>query len=366
MNITGLNNVADYLKTNDIAFTCVTSTANVFYLTGFYCEPHERFLGLFVFAEKEPILVCPNMEANMAIEAGWNKEIIGYSDTESPFELIQGNLKDYINSNKKIAVEEEHLTLKRYNELKNILPDVHFVGLDNVFIEMRSSKNEDEIKKIKSAAAITDLAIEVGVKALKEGITEVEVLSIIENTIKENGVTKMPFNPVVLFGRKSADPHGQPDETTLKKGDFVLFDIGAVYEGYCSDITRTFVYGNATEKQKEIYEAVLQANLAGIDTCKVGKEIANIDQAARQKIEEYGFGEYFIHRTGHGIGIDVHEPPYLHSENRSDVKEGMAVTVEPGIYIEDLGGVRIEDDVIVTESSPLVLTKYPKELQEIK
>jgi Xaa-Pro dipeptidase len=213
---------------------------------------------------------------------------------------------------------------------------------------------------------MADFGVEVGVKALKEGITEMEVLATIEFELKKKGIREMSFSTMVLFGEKAGDPHGNPGNRTLKAGDFVLFDLGVMLDGYCSDITRTFVYKSATEKQKEIYNTVLQAELASLEASKPGNRIGDLDQIARDIITNAGYGEQFPHRIGHGLGINVHEFPSMSHLNDGTLVKGMVYTIEPGIYVPEIGGVRIEDDVLVTEDGFETLTKYPKELQIIE
>ena len=176
----------------------------------------------------------------------------------------------------------------------------------------------------------------------------------------------MSFSTMVLTGANGASPHGVPGLTKIKKGDFVLFDLGVVVDGYCSDITRTVAYGDINEKQMNIYETVLKAELAAIDASKPEAICSEVDLTARRIIADAGYGEYFPHRLGHGLGISVHEYPSLTETNSLKLEEGMVFTIEPGIYVPGVAGVRIEDDVLVTKDGVETLTKFPKELQVIK
>jgi Xaa-Pro dipeptidase len=208
--------------------------------------------------------------------------------------------------------------------------------------------------------------VEVGVAALHEGVTEMEVLAKIEYELKKKGISQMSFSTMVLFGEKAGQPHGKPGLRKLQHGDFVLFDLGVVLDGYCSDITRTVAFGDLDEKRREIYDTVLQAQLKALEASKPGTRIGDLDVIARNHITEAGYGDNFPHRIGHGLGIDVHEFPSMSDNNDGVLREGMTYTIEPGIYIDDIGGVRIEDDVYVTADGHETLTKYPKELQIIK
>jgi len=225
-------------------------------------------------------------------------------------------------------------------------------------------KDEKELEIIREACALADFAIETGCAEIKEGKTELDVLAAIEYALKKKGVNEMSFSTMVLTGANAASPHGTPGMTKIKKGDLILFDLGVVWNGYCSDITRTVAFGDINDKQKEIYDTVLQAQLAAVETSKPGITCAEVDLTARRIIAEAGYGEYFPHRLGHGLGISVHEYPSLTETNSLLLEEGMVFTIEPGIYIPHYGGVRIEDNVYINELGKAeVLTTFPRELQ---
>jgi Xaa-Pro dipeptidase len=187
----------------------------------------------------------------------------------------------------------------------------------------------------------------------------------IELALKKRGVTHMSFDTTVLSGPKAASPHGKTGDRKIQKGDLVLFDLGVVHKGYCSDITRTVAFGEPNEEQKAVYDVVMRAEQAAVDAVKPGVTAAALDQTARQVIEDAGYGEFFTHRLGHGLGISVHEFPSLHGLNELQLEAGMVFTIEPGVYVPGKVGVRIEDDVAVTADGVEVLTKFPKDLQII-
>jgi Xaa-Pro dipeptidase len=360
-----LEKLRSWMKTNNVQISVMTSSENIFYLSGFYSDPHERLLCLAVFQEEEPFLVCPAMEKHAAKRAGWEAEIIGYSDVERPWELINAAIKKRLQKTEKIAIEKEHMNVERYEELVTIFPKTQFVSAEEKLRQLRMIKDEKELKVIEEACALADFAVETGVSEIKEGKTELEILSAIEFALKKKGVTEMSFATMVLAGANAANPHGIPGENKIQKGDFVLFDLGVVVERYCSDITRTVAYGNITEKQKDIYETVLKAQLAAVNESKPGVTATHIDKTARNLISNAGYGEFFPHRLGHGLGISVHEYPSVTETNSLVLQEGMVYTIEPGIYVPNTAGVRIEDDVYITSTGVKVLTKYPKELQII-
>ncbi|CEG28197.1 M24 family metallopeptidase [Bacillus sp. B-jedd] len=363
-----LKKLSAWMKEQDVSVCFLSSPDNVFYLSGFYTDPHERLLGLAVFQEEEPFLVCPAMEKNDARNAGWEFEIVGFKDTENPWEMVHSSISKRLpKAAQKIAIEKEHLNVERYEELKRIFPDaLQFVSAEEKMRSLRLIKDERELKALREAAVLADYAIEVGASEIKEGKSELEVLAAIEFELKKKGVEQMSFSTMVLAGENAASPHGNPGQTKIKKGDFVLFDLGVVVDRYCSDITRTLAYGDISDKQKEIYDTVLKAQLAAIEAGKPGTACSVVDLAARDVISAAGYGEYFPHRLGHGLGINVHEYPSIMETNHMPLEEGMVFTIEPGIYVPDVAGVRIEDDVHVTSAGLEVLTKYPKELQIIK
>ncbi|MBM7551928.1 M24 family metallopeptidase [Thalassobacillus pellis] len=355
------------MKEQGIDAAFINSTENFFYLTGFHTDPHERLLGLLVFPDSEPIAIVPGMESGQIRNSGWKHEVIGYGDHENPWDKMKDSLaKKSIAEAKRIGLEKEVLSYGRSESLMSLYPGADVADVAGILNDMRVVKDKEEAEVIRRAAKLADYGVEVGVKALREGIKEMEVLAKIEYELKKKGVREMSFSTMVLFGEKSGQPHGNPGDRTLKKGDFVLFDLGVVLDGYTSDITRTFVFQSVSEEQKEIYNTVLKAQEGSLELCKPGTRIGDLDQVARDIIEQAGYGDKFPHRIGHGMGINVHEFPSMSHLNDGRLQKGMVFTLEPGIYDPDVGGVRIEDDVLITEDGYETLTKFPKELQVIE
>lgn len=358
--------LAKWLKEQDIDFAFLNSVSNIFYLSDFSCNPMERLLGLLVFKDSDPVIICPKLEEEQVKRKNWSYGIIGYTDSEDPWQMIHELLQNRgVQSPKNVCIEEEVLSYYRSEKLKTMFPSASIMSIDDKLKSMRLIKTEGEIKRMKEATRLADYAIEIGVSALKEGYTELEVSAHITHQLKSEGIRGVSSSPLVLFGEKSSLPHGVAGDNKLKTGDFILFDLGVEVDGYYSDITRTFIYKQANDRQKEIYETVLRSNRETIKQCVVGTKIGNLDDISRKIINDAGYGEYYPHRVGHGIGIEGHEHPSMHSNNEDILKNGMTFTIEPGIYIPGFGGVRIEDDVLVTSSGPEVLTKYKKDLQII-
>ncbi|MGG1689455.1 M24 family metallopeptidase [Heyndrickxia ginsengihumi] len=361
-----MKHVMNWLQQENIDAAFITSTDNVFYLSGFRSDPHERLLGIAIFQEKEPFLICPAMEAHDARNAGWEYEIVGYTDIENPWDIVEKKVHGRINTVRTWAIEKEHLIVERYEQFLARYKDAAFVAAEEKLRTLRLIKDEQEKQILQEAAAYADLAIQVGISEIKEGKTELDIVAAIEYELKKKGISEMSFATTVLSGAKAASPHGNPDLTKITKGNLILFDLGVVHKGYCSDITRTVAFGDLTERQIEIYETVLKAEEAAINAVKPGMLAKDIDLTARNIITEAGYGEYFTHRLGHGLGVSVHEYPSVTNTNELVLQEGMVFTIEPGIYVPDIAGVRIEDDVYVTKDGVEVLTKYPKALQYVK
>lgn len=331
----------------------ITTPLNVFYFTGYRSEPHERLFALLITANGDQTLYCPKMEVEEVKNSPFKGKIIGYLDTENPFEIEPSSFN-------KLLIESEHLTVKRQRELTQNFGVQHYGDIDQTIKELRNIKNESEIANIREAAKLADKCIEIGTEFLKVGVTEREVVNHIENEIKKFGVSEMSFDTMVLFGDHAASPHGTPGERKLVKDEYVLFDLGVIYNHYCSDMTRTVKFGTPSEEAQTIYNIVLEAETNAIEAIKAGVPLQDIDKIARNIISDAGYGDYFPHRLGHGLGLEEHEYQDVSSTNSNLLEAGMVITIEPGIYVPNVAGVRIEDDILVTENGYEILTNYDK------
>lgn len=237
--------------------------------------------------------------------------------------------------------------------------------LDNKLDTLRQIKNSQELELIAKAEAIGDKAFSYIIKELSVGMTEQEAAWEIESAMRKAGADGLSFETIVVFGERTAMPHAVPGKRKLQNGEFVVMDFGCVYQGYCSDMTRTVVMGKADAQQRKIYETVLQAQQQALSTIKAGRKACDVDGVARDIIAEAGYGEYFGHGLGHSVGLFIHESPSLAPKDDTILKENMTETVEPGIYIPDFGGVRIEDLVVVKENGCENLTFSTKDLLEL-
>ncbi|WP_445490501.1 M24 family metallopeptidase [Niallia sp. 03133] len=262
---------------------------------------------------------------------------------------------------KKLAFEQDHMTFTDYKIYESVVK-AELVPVSGILEKLRLIKSASEIKILKEAAEIADAAFTHILDFIKVGKTELEVSNELEFFMRKAGATSSSFDTIVASGKRSALPHGVATDKVIEAGDFVTMDYGAYYNGYVSDITRTIAVGSPDEKLKEIYDVVLTAQLKGMEGIKPGLTGIQADALTRDYIKEKGYGEYFGHSTGHGIGLEVHEGPGLSFKSETVLEAGMVVTVEPGIYIPGLGGVRIEDDTIITDNHNEALTHSTKEL----
>ena len=264
-----------------------------------------------------------------------------------------------------LGFEDNAMLYSQVKSLQEKMPVSCWTPIGDSLSRFRQVKTAVEIERMAKAEAIGDAAFAYLCGEMKPGVTELEIAAKLEYFVKTHGAEGISFSSIVASGLHSAMPHATPTRKPLEKGDFVTLDFGCLYEGYCSDMTRTVVIGKASEKQKEIYGIVLEAQLAGLAAVKAGLPCAQVDKAARSIIEKAGYGAYFGHGLGHNVGLEIHESPALSPKDETILAAGMIETVEPGIYIPGFGGVRIEDMVVVTEDGCRNLTCSPKELIEL-
>lgn len=362
--------IQEWLRTQGLAAGLVTAPVSMQYLTN-WSNPSKRFSGLVIPADGEPVLVVPTLEVEGARDA-FVKALRNWDDGQDPFVPLADVLRQAGAGERPLAVEKEALPLRQFEGMAAALgaaPDrllVQTADLSPVISRMRERKGPDEIELIQRAADMLNPALDAAVQAIRPGITEKELVAVLEEAMARAGAEGTAFETHVVFGAKAALPHGTTGEQVLEPGQVVLMDFGALYKGYRSDITRTLCCGEWPAEMAKVYEIVLAANAAGIAAVKPGVTLGAVDQAARKVIEDAGYGPYFIHRTGHGLGLEIHEEPYVVAGNQKVLEPGHVVTIEPGIYLPGVGGVRIEDDVVVTETGCRVLTSWTKERLSVR
>ena len=348
----------------DIAFIQDPTTISL--LSHYTTDPHERVLAMVLSANHTPLLFVPALEKNMAQEAEPTYTVVSYQDHENPWKILTSAIQQQFDSPTKWSVEKNFITLHTVENLKKENSKIQWTDdLTPIINDLRLRKDADAIQKLKDSGTYADKAVEIGIQNLKEGITELEVVAKIEYEMKKLGITSMSFDTMVLFGDHAADPHGVPGDRKLRKNEWVLFDLGTMHNGYASDMTRTIFFGKENAKEvrhQEIFNIVKTAHDLAIQAVKPGMKASEIDAIARNYIAEKGYGEYFIHRLGHGIGQSCHEFPSIMEGNDMILEEGMCFSVEPGVYIANDYGVRVEDCLVVTKDGCELFTHFPQEV----
>jgi Xaa-Pro dipeptidase len=332
---------------------------NFFYVTGLEKGLFEG-CATVLFPDGNAELIVSELEAELAKKANIN---INLYKTSKGFNDV---LKKSISSFESIGLNYNGLTCGEFTKLIKKFPSVKFLDISKSFSKARLVKDKAEIDLIKSACKISEIVMEKIPGIFHKGMFEYELAAEIDYLMMKNGADKVAFETISSFGKNSAEPHYSHGKTKLNKKDFVLCDFGACFRKYNSDITRTFVFGSASKKQKDMYETVLDAQRIGIDFIRPGIKAKDVHKQVSIHIDNTNFKGKFIHSTGHSLGLAVHDPGGgLNVDCDLELKENMIFTVEPGVYIPGFGGVRIEDDVLVTKNGVEVLTKYPRELVEI-
>lgn len=360
----GLAKAADGLG---LEWVMVCDPTNLFYLSGLDITPYERFAGLFIeTGTAEGSLLIPSLEKDAAADPAVRKET--YTDDQDPFPLaaqILGGCRSLgIEKTSLPVAKAEGVTTGLENRLGGTACQLTDIG--GLIDGLRLIKGPGERERLKTAVNLGDKILGLVQPRIRPGQTETGIaIEIIKDMDGLPGLTASGNFSQVLAGTRSSNPHGVTSDYAFEKGDPVTIDFGVRYSHYWSDCTRTFFIGPPAPRFREIYETVLQAQLAALEIVGPGVVMAEVDRGAREVITRAGFGRYFTHRIGHGLGLSIHEAPSMHGANRDRLREGMVVTVEPGIYIPGLGGVRIEDDVYITADGAEILTGYPKEFEDM-
>lgn len=325
----------------------VTSAANIRYLSGFAGE------GSLIVTKEQAILVTDFRYMIHAQHSAASFEIR---------DIAEGMAAIMPKELKRLYVEGTDITMRRLDALRSQFPSIEFEDCVTRIDKLRYMKDEYEIKNIARAAQIADLAFESVIKRIRIGVTEAEVALELEYQMRKNGAQGVSFDTIAASGENSACPHAVPTGRELQYGDFLTLDFGCIYEGYCSDMTRTVVIGEASKRQKEMYRLVLEAQIAGLSAAVPGAVCREVDKVARDIISHAGYGDHFGHALGHSVGLQIHENPSFSSRCDDVLEEGMVITVEPGVYEEGFGGVRIEDLIVIRNGSPQILSKTKKDL----
>ncbi len=330
---------------------------NLFYLTGQSFHLSERpVMGLFP-VEGEPIFVVPTLEAGK-VQAF---RVFSYTDDEGYVGAFREACEAVNLAGAQVGVEVLRMRLLESRLLASDAPGVTLVPADHMVARLRMFKSASEIAAMRKAVDVAQRAFLAWIPELRVGMTEKAAAARLITALLTHGADDLAFSPIVASGPNGALPHAVPGERTFASGDWVVVDWGAAVDGYRSDITRMLVFGTPSEPLVTVHEAVRRANVAGREAVRPGATTGEVDAAARAVIEMAGYGPEFIHRTGHGLGLEAHEPPYIASGSKQNLAPGMTFTVEPGIYLEGEAGFRVEDDVVVTAAGVETLTTLPRQ-----
>ncbi len=349
-----LNRIIERMKKQDMPQMIITDPVAIFYLTGKWIFPGERMLALYINVNGDSRLFVNKMlpQDDLGVP------ITYFDDVDDPVKI----LSEVIEKDKTIGIDKAW-PARFLLRLQELGAGSKFVNGSVIVDKIRQLKDAKEQELMIESSRINDEVMDELIPWAGKGLTEKELNAKVKEIYKKHGINDVSFDPITAYAKNACDPHHVTDDSKGKHGDCVILDIGGVYENYASDMTRTVFIGEVSERQKEIYNVVLEANLRGIAAAKPGNKMKDVDLAARNYIEEKGFGEYFTHRTGHSIGLEDHEVGDVSYVNEEVIEVGQCFSVEPGIYIAEEGiGVRIEDLVLITEDGCKLLNNYTKEI----
>ncbi len=337
------------------------------YLTGLHFHLSERPVVVMFVPNGSPVIVLPELELQKLTNLPYSIQGFPYGEDPQLWgKSFQAAIQAAHLGNKRNGVEPRQLRLLEYSLLIEAARKAEYIPAGESVAQLRMYKDADELACMREAVQIAQNALHATLPQIKIGMTERELASELTLQLFRAGCDpETPFAPIVSAGPNAANPHATPTDRKLSPGDMLVIDWGASHAGYISDITRTFAIGKVDPECEKIHRIVLQANEAGRNTARPGLPAEAVDQATRRVIDSAGYGKYFTHRTGHGLGMEGHEDPYIRDGNHLLLAPGMTFTVEPGIYLPGRNGVRIEDDVVITETGAESLTDYPREFQQI-
>ena len=337
------------------------------HLTGLHFHLMERPVVLMFAKDQDPAIVLPELELQKVASLSYRLQVFPYPENPSEWDGAFRQAAQALGlDGKQIGVEPRQLRLLEFRHVKAGAPEADYPDASEVLSALRLRKDQAEVEAMRRAVKIAQEALEATIPSIKIGMAEKELSSeLVMQLLRHGSDPELPFAPIVSGGPNAANPHASPGERRLRAGDLLVVDWGAACDSYISDLTRTFAVGEVDEEYLKIHRIVQEANAAGRAAAKPGVPCAHIDKAARDVIEQAGYGVFFTHRTGHGIGMEGHEEPYMRGDNMQLLEAGMAFTVEPGIYLPDRNGVRIEDNVVITQTGADVLSDMPREIRVV-
>jgi len=367
MTLARLNALTASLLNSELDAVILNPGPTLTYLTGMQFHLMERPVVLFVAPGKDPVLVLPELELPKVDLFPYKVQAFAYGELPSEWDDAFRKATQALGlDGKRIGVEPRQLRLLEFRHVKSGAPHAEYPDASEALSQLRLRKDKAEVDAMRRAVKIAQDSLEATIPLIKIGMTERELASeLVMQLLKHGSDSELPFSPIVSGGPNAANPHASPSDRKLQVGDLLVVDWGASYGGYISDLTRTFAVGEVDAECQKIHKIVQEANAAGRAAGKPGVPCANVDIATRDVIEKSGYGKYFTHRTGHGIGMEGHEDPYMRGDNMQLLEVGMAYTVEPGIYLPNRNGVRVEDNMVITESGAKCLSDMPREIRVV-
>jgi Xaa-Pro dipeptidase len=359
-----LSQLYEIIALSGLDFIALNPGPSLSYLTGLDFHLMERPVVMIFPSQGPPLIVLPELEKLKLEKVPYPLQAFSYGEETSQWlgVFTQACQAAGLDS-RTVGVEPTRLRYLELHYLEMASAQARFVPADESLSMLRIRKDSDEVSAMRSAVQIAQRALQATLPSIKVGATEREIASeLVIQLYRLGSDTELPFSPIVSSGPNSANPHATPSDRPLEKGDLLVIDWGASYAGYISDLTRTFAVGYVEREFENIAQIVAQANLSARQAAGPEVTAETVDRAAREVIEAAGYGHYFIHRTGHGIGLEAHEPPYIRAGSSLALQPGMAFTVEPGIYLPGRGGVRIEDNVVITSQGAECLSDLPRQL----
>lgn len=352
------------LQSKNLDAMALNPGASLIYLTGLPFHLSERPVIALFSPDQAVRLILPELEQAKLVDLPYPIQAYPYGeDPQSWVDSFRAALHAAELEAKRIGVEPRQLRLLEYRLLQQAAANGEYIAAEDAIADLRMVKDPAEITAMRKAAQIAQQALDATIPSIRLGMSERELAAELTlQLLRAGSDAAIPFTPIVSAGPNSANPHASPSNRLLQAGDLLVIDFGASYQGYVSDITRTFALGQVDQEYKHIAQLVLEANTDGRNFARPGVSAHEVDQAARAVITAGGYGAFFTHRTGHGIGLEAHEEPYIRQGNPLRLKPGMAFTIEPGIYLPQRNGVRIEDDVVITSDGLESLTDYPREV----
>jgi Xaa-Pro dipeptidase len=357
--------LAEILENANLDAIALNASPSLTYLTGMHFHLSERPVLGFFSSDASVVIVLPELESGKISSLNYPIQAFPYQEDPQSWQKVTQNALQALGlTGKRIGFEPRQARMLEIELLKGADPDLELHAGDACTTQLRISKDEVEIANMRQSVEMAEKAIQSVLPGIKPGVKERELAAEVTIALlREGSDSQLPFAPIVASGPNSANPHAFASQRSLEPGDLLIIDWGASFEGYFSDLTRTFAFGEPDPELMEVANVVQEANRMARTKAGPGVSAQDVDRTARKVIEDAGYGQYFIHRTGHGLGMEGHEPPYIREGNKLILSPGMAFTIEPGVYIQGKGGIRIEDDVVITEQGCESLSDFSRALR---